>query len=377
MMLLAASTFAADSVVKVVGPDSKPVPNFNFMTRPAASRNYAEMQQWRTDASGECQLANLKGSGQYILTWAPMWTEKGLMEKGTQTTSLSGGKTLTITLKTITLPKGCVAASMQTSCRQLSSFCLNRDDQFLLCDPSNRRIRVVGTDDKLVKDLDLGFGAQVVGCRADGTVVAAGGGKIVLLDAQGNKQAEAALPGKAATATSVGASGKDIFVCVMGNTGFAIHRYDDKLQNPTEIIKGLRGCCGQMDFGVRDGNLYVAHNTKFLVEKYNRDGKLLSSFGKRDNGSRESFKGCCEPKNVCFDTQGNVYTAESANWSVKKFSPTGNYINFIGAVAEVGDCVRVTLACTKDNRIFILDTAHNIIRPVLPGKSKDVNTGRS
>jgi sugar lactone lactonase YvrE len=274
-------------------------------------------------------------------------------------------------------PKGSIGVASDTKCQRLSSFCLDREDRFLLCDLMKKRLRVVTADDKLIKDYDLDFCPQVVACRADGSILVAGcdkpvkpdTGKIALLDAQGKKLLEAALPDGATTATAVGDNGKDIFVCCQLKTSYAVSRFDDKLQNPTTIITGLRGCCGQMDFKVQGGHLFVAHNTKFLVEKYNRDGKLLSSFGKRDDGSSQSFKGCCEPKNICFDKDGHLYTAESKAWTVKKFSAAGAYINFIGTIPETGDCVRAAIACTKDNRIFLLDYPRNFIRPVLPGKA--------
>jgi sugar lactone lactonase YvrE len=297
------------------------------------------------------------------------------MEKGTVTTSAS--QVQTVVLKTSVIPKGSVAATLQTCASSLSSFCLDNEDRFLVCDSMNKRIRVLTADDKLVKDIALNFGPQVVACRADGSILAAGNGEIALLNSQGVKQASAELPSSARTATSIGAHGQDVFVCVQAKTGYAIYRLSDKLQSPTEIVKGLRGCCGQMDFKVQDGFIFVAHNTKFLVEKYDRDGKLLSSFGKRDDGTSKSWKGCCEPKNICFDKQGNLYTAESSNWTVKKYSAAGNYINFFGTIAETGDCVRATIVCTKDNRIYMLDHPRNIIRPVLPGKSKEVSTRRS
>jgi sugar lactone lactonase YvrE len=274
-------------------------------------------------------------------------------------------------------PKGSIGVASDTKCQRLSSFCLDREDRFLLCDLMKKRLRIVTADDKLVKDYDLDFGPQVVACRTDGTILVAGSGKIALLDAQGKKQLEAALPDSATTATAVGGNGKDIFVCCMLKTSFAVSRFDDKLQNPTTIIPGLRGCCGQMDFKVQGDNIFVAHCTKFKVEKYNRDGKLLSSFGKRDDGTSQSFKGCCEPKNICFDKDGHLYTAESKAWTVKKFTASGAYVNFIGSIAEPGDCVRAAIACTKDNRIFLLDFPRNFIRPVLPGKSKDVSTSRT
>jgi len=376
-VLLAANVVAADVVVRVVGPDQKPVGNFAFTTRPSTSKSYSDTQTWKTDARGECRLVNLKAAPQHILAWATTWTEAGLMEKGNQVGTLREGEPFVLKLRPTVIPKGSVAASLQTCARVLSSFCLDREDRFLVCDVANKRLRVVSAEDTLVRDLSLGFAPQVVACREDGVIAVAGTGKIALLSPQGAIQAEASLPGQSRTATAIGAHGKDVFVCVQAKTGYVIYRLDERLQNPIAIIQGLRGCCGQMDFKVRDGKLYVAHNVKFLIETYDRDGKLLSSFGKRDNGTSESFKGCCEPKNICFDCQGNLYTAESANWTVKKFSPDGRYIQFFGAIAEDGDCVRAAIACTRDNRIYILDHPRNIIRPVLPGKSKDVATNRS
>ena len=170
-------------------------------------------------------------------------------------------------------PAGSIGVSSDTKCQLLSSFCLDSQDRFLLCDQMKKRLRVVTADDKLVKDYDLDFGPQVVACRADGSILVAGSGKIAVLDAQGTKQLGADLPVGAAATTAVGAGAKDIFVCCMSKTGFAVSRYDDKLQNPTTIISGLRGCCGQMDFKVRDDKVFVAHNTQFKIETYDRDRK--------------------------------------------------------------------------------------------------------
>jgi hypothetical protein len=271
--------------------------------------------------------------------------------------------------KTFNPPKGSIAIAPGTQCQLISSFCLDTQDRFLICDVSKNRLRVVTADDKLAQDYPLDFGPQVVACRPDGSIVVAGSGKIALLDAQGRKQLEASLPDGSTVATAVGASDKEFFVCCRVKTGYSISRFNDKLQNPTAIINGLRGCCGQMDFKVQDGKIFVAHNTQFKVETYDRTGKLLSSFGKRDDGTSRSFKGCCEPKNICFDSKGALYTSESRAWTVKKFTAKGEYVNYVGSVAENSDCVRSTIACTKDNRIYMLDNPRHFIRPILPGKS--------
>jgi len=46
----------------------------------------------------------------------------------------------------------------------------------------------------------------------------------------------------------------------------------------------------------------------------------------------------------------------------------------IGAVSFINSCVRVTIACAKDNHYYILDASHNIILPVQPGASRTVKT---
>lgn len=121
--------------------------------------------------------------------------------------------------------------------------------------------------------------------------------------------------------------GNDVFVSVRARTGYSIYRLDADFKNPAVIVKGLRGCCGQMDFTARDGVVYVAANCNFKVQKYDRAGKKLGDFGKRASGRgkavEEAFDGCCEPKNVAFDTDGNLLVAESDACCVKRFSPDG------------------------------------------------------
>jgi len=372
----AAISFADDVTVTVLGPDQKPVPQFYFTTTPKGSENYADTRQWRTDANGKAALKNLNGTGAFVIQWNLAWTDKQLMDRGSREIS-SRTEPIAIELKAATIPKGAVAATPQTCCPQLTNYCLDNNERFLACDAAKQRIRVISADDKLIQDWELGFVPEAVACRADGVVAVAGRGKMALLGADGKKLVEIELPNKSPMATGVAITAKDVFVSVQQRTGYSIYRLDEKLQNATEIVKGLRGCCGQMSFTSNGDDIYIAANCDFLVKKYDRNGKLLSSFGKRDDGTTQSFKGCCEPKNVCFDTAGNIYTAESMSCSVKKFTADGKYINFIGAVSDINSCVRVTIACAKDRRMFILDTERNIIRPVLPGKSKDVSTGHS
>jgi sugar lactone lactonase YvrE len=267
---------------------------------------------------------------------------------------------------------GNIGINKETKCQALNDYCLDAEDHILACDGARKAVLRISPDDQLKATWPLGFAPQAIECRADGTVVVAGGGKIALLDREGKKVKEATLPGNATTATGVSGSGEDVFVCVQGGTGYVIYRLDAGLGDPKAVVRDLRGCCGQMDFTARDGVLYVAANCAFKVEKYDREGKKLGAFGKRGGAADpEGFDGCCEPKNVCFDSQGNLYTSESGNCGVKKFTPDGKFLADMGRVKTIRGCVRVSVAVSRDlSRVYLLDTSRHIVRLVRPEKKE-------
>lgn len=269
--------------------------------------------------------------------------------------------------KPFVAPSGSIAASPQTKCGKISSYCLDSQDNFVVCDKMGRRIRVISANDTLVADWPLSFAPEVISCYGDGQFAVAGSGAIAILDAAGKPVIEGKLPVQATYATAIDALGSDVVVCVRAKTGYAIYRLDAKLTNPKELVKKLRGCCGQLDLKTRDEFIYVAANCNFRVRKYDRNGKRISEFGKKDDGSEESFKGCCEPKNVFLDSDGNIYAAESGRCCVKKFSPDGKYLGLVGRITHIRSCVRVAIAKpSNSDQVYMLDTQHNIICPVPP-----------
>lgn len=260
--------------------------------------------------------------------------------------------------------RGAVGLSSETQCSRLTNFCLDSDDNILACDGSRNVVRVISGDDKLLATWQLDFSPQAIDHRDDGVTIVAGTGKIALLDSSGKVIKSASIPGGAAT--GIGYSGEDIFVVTRGGTSYDVWRMNSELAEQERIISKLRGCCGQMDITAKDGVVYVAANCRFRVVKYDRDGNAIGKFGEKGRRGDKFFKGCCEPKNVCFDSEGNLYTSESSHCSVKKFTTDGEFLGFMGVVRGIRGCVRVSIAVTKDrDKIYMLDTSRNIVRSIM------------
>ena len=93
--------------------------------------------------------------------------------------------------------------------------------------------------------------------------------------------------------------------------GYAVWRTDQAFANPKQIVKGLSGCCGQMDIQAVGDDVFVAENSRHRIVRYNRDGEEVGKFGKTDReGLGEGFGGCCNPMNLCFTVDGGLLAAE-------------------------------------------------------------------
>jgi hypothetical protein len=157
---------------------------------------------------------------------------------------------------------------------------------------------------------------------------------------------------------AIAASDKDVFVTCSALTGygFAVWRTDEKFGEPKQIVKSLSGCCGQMDVQCHGGELYVCENSRHRVVRMDREGKELSHFGKRDReGEGENFGSCCNPMNLCFNKQGDLYVSES-NGVVKHFTPSGKYLGIVGIAAVQAGCKNSCVGVTADDsRLFYID----------------------
>lgn len=153
-------------------------------------------------------------------------------------------------------------------------------------------------------------------------------------------------------------SGSDVFIaCPMSKGyGYAVWRTDQAFANPKQIIKGLSGCCGQMDIQAVGDEVFVAENSRHRIVRYSREGAEAGSFGKTDReGLGEGFGGCCNPMNLCFTVDGELLASES-NGVVKRFTLDGKYQGMVGVAAVPAGCKNSAIGISSDgDRVYYID----------------------
>jgi sugar lactone lactonase YvrE len=163
---------------------------------------------------------------------------------------------------------------------------------------------------------------------------------------------------------SISATSEDVFIVSRAAVGygFEIWRTDLDFQNGESIVSELRGCCGQMDAQACPKGLFVAENGRFRVCRYDREGEMICTWGKGDRQGVVGFGSCCNPMNVTFGPNGDVYTAEASLGRIKRFSPDGEFLGLVGSVEIVPGCKKVSIAVNDDgSRVYMLDITRNHI----------------
>lgn len=171
---------------------------------------------------------------------------------------------------------------------------------------------------------------------------------------------------------------EDVFVAVSSTTGYGydVWRMNHSFEEPTQIVSGLRGCCGQMDIQCCNGELYVAENSRHRVCRYDREGELIASWGSGDRTGEDGFSGCCNPMNLRFGKDGDVLTAESGSGDIKRYSCDGEFLGRLGNADLVGGCKHVAIAANPDgSRVFMLDVPRLKIAVLAPIESADAEPG--
>lgn len=280
----------------------------------------------------------------------------------------------------------------------LRSFCLNADGNILAC--LGAKLQVHSPTGELLKSMPLEIQAGAIAVGKDGAIFVAGDGQLLKLDAAGKVLARAASPvakepvvitkeleemlkqsGRASKAecdrmkmslekrrsevTGVAVTGADIFMTVPAPNDFTfrVYRFDAALQNPKLVVEKLRGCCGQMDLQAHDGNIWIPHNGRHVIEARDRDGKEVAKFGKAGKVKASDFGGCCEPKCMRVLPNGEILAAESGPPTcIKRFSADGKFLGVVAVIDSRGDCVRVTVEMSADgSRYYLMNTQRDAI----------------
>jgi len=146
--------------------------------------------------------------------------------------------------------------------------------------------------------------------------------------------------------TSVASTDQDVYLCcgALSGRGYDVWRTDHSFEGGERVLKGLSGCCGQMDVQTAGDKILVAENTRFRVGLYDRNGKAVSHFGNRDRNSEEGFGSCCNPMNVRCCDGGDILAAESSIGHLKRFSQDGKLVQLVGKAKIGAGCKHVAVA---------------------------------
>lgn len=257
---------------------------------------------------------------------------------------------------------------------KLVSFCIGTDGNLYGCD--NKAIKVISPDGKLVKRWRTPFYPGHIACAPDG-VLYVGGWEVV------NRKKQAVLvrldkDGKVAKdargfryISAIAATDRHVYVAFakgwkkLGRG--EVVRYDRDLGNPKLLAKNMRGCCSRLDIAAADGQLYIAENGRKRVHRLDAEGKVLATWGKTIRDGWEGFATCCNPMNIAVGPNGEVYTAEAGLGRIKRFSPDGKLVGFVGDAStkryKGKACSSIPVAVSKDGRlVFVQDVIASTIK---------------
>ena len=284
-----------------------------------------------------------------------------------------------------------IGRTPETQFAALGTLRLDSEGRLLVCDTGRKHIRVISPAGKVLATWKLPMAPVALWRCDDGTMYVADAGKVAKLDKSGKVLKTVDLPGadaaaaqprrrggrsRAAKPSGITASKKDVFVAVGTSWSLrsrsSVIRFNRDLGEPKVIATDLRGCCQRLDMVARDDVLYVAENARYRVVRYDREGKVLSTWGRRDRNDVSGFGSCCNPMNLCFGPGGVLYTAESGLGRVKRYTLDGKFLSLVGYVgvarfARAGrlaaSCSNIAIAVTKDgSRVYVQDVKNNIIR---------------
>lgn len=139
--------------------------------------------------------------------------------------------------------------------------------------------------------------------------------------------------------------------------------YDAQTGKLLSEMKEMRPCCGILDFSINpDNELLIANLGAFRVQKYDLDGKLLLTFGKRGK-ELDNFHGCCNPVSVAFLSNGAIVTVEKDSTRIKIFGKDGAKV--IDGIDElVQGCEYIPMIVDAKDNLYLASAIKGIVKCV-------------
>jgi DNA-binding beta-propeller fold protein YncE len=215
--------------------------------------------------------------------------------------------------------------------------------------------------------------AQCISLEKDGNLLLGMQDHIEIWSSDGKQLAKWNSLGTDAVITSVASEGNNIFVADAGQK--VVYRFDKKgnllnkigLKDPATGVPGFIIPSPYFDLGIsKDGNLWVVNPGRHSFEKYNFDGKLLTSWGKASM-AMEGFCGCCNPSNFALINDSLFVTSEKAIERIKIYNADGSFRCVVATPEQFEEGTKgLDLAVDKQNRILVLDPVKMIVRVFEP-----------
>ena len=127
------------------------------------------------------------------------------------------------------------------------------------------------------------------------------------------------------------------------------------------------------------GNVYVADTGTSLIRKVTADGVVTTLAG-GTTGSADGTNSTAQfasPTGVAVDSDGNVYVADLGNHTIRKITPAGvvttlaGLAGYMGSVDGTNSAARFAdpsgVAVDADGNVYVADTGNYTIRKVTPG----------
>jgi len=215
------------------------------------------------------------------------------------------------------------------------------------------------TDGERQEEWAMDSPPQCLAVAGDGTVVVGSRKSITIFT---KELASWTVLGEKAYVTSLAIAGNDIWVADAGRR--IVYHYNRKGKllgriGKKDVKRGIPGLLApspHLDVAVAiDGNLWVANPGRHQLEQYDRDGRLLSAWGKAGM-EIEGFGGCCNPADFALLPDGRIVTAEKGLRRVKVYRADGTFDGVVAGpdVFSTGNGA-LDLAADGQGQIYVLD----------------------
>jgi len=137
--------------------------------------------------------------------------------------------------------------------------------------------------------------------------------------------------------------------------------------NQNKFVRSIRPSEDFMptDVVIKNDKLYVVETKNHRIQVLSKtDGRKITAFGKAGSKSGELY----HPTNIRFDSEGNIYIADTSNFRIQKFTAEGKFISTFGSVGTgLGQFARPKgIALDKSNLIYSVDSAFNVVQIFQP-----------